>query len=247
MKKYVPDGLKFLPKTKLLSEFLHHDHDHDHGQQFPLIIKDNSSWQQAGVKVVSNIDQVFKTIKDLKLENKKHKTVICEYIANIMLIHGLKFHIRSYFLVCKGNKLECHIHSDYRILTASKPYINSDWTNTAIHLSGGHNTTKRYFWPDSFVGTYDKSFLNNCQMEINACNNMICKLLSSVGLDKYPECKVGFEVYCADLLLTNNGKVYLLEINNKCSMEVVGESEGKKEYLDQFSEKFFKWILSKLL
>ena len=237
MKKYVPEGLKFLPKTELFSNFLHQIQKNL--LNFPLIIKDSTGLEQMGITIVSNIDELH------KLKHKKEKAVICEYIANPLLIYGLKFNLRCYYLLySKGKYNNCYTHSDYQVLTASKPYVNNNYADTDIHLSGGYTHHKRYFWPTDFFTMYNKSLLKICQSEINACNTMVCKLLSSVDIKSYSESKAGFKIFCADLLITDEGKVYLLEINTRCGMSPTGEENGKKEYLDQFSEHFFKWVLN---
>ena len=235
--------------------------------KFPLIIKISTSWKQLGIAVVANMDELNKAIKDLKIEPSK--SIISEYISNPLLIHGLKFHLRGYYLLYKGHCIDiadnnsnmrlpaktgvktgnsmCFSHTDYKILTASKPYKKGNYTDTDIHLTGGHTHHKRYFWYKDFLSTYDKPFLEKCQTELEACNKMICKLLSSVDIKPYPESKAGFEIYCADLLITDDARVYLLEINNRCGMGAAGQNEGKKEYLDTFSKKFFEWVLNHIL
>ena len=171
-----------------------------------------------------------------------------------MLIHSLKFHVRSYFIVyvnansnSNSNSIYVDYYNEYRILTAAKPYEHANYNNTDIHLSDGHNTVKRYFWPEDFKEEYDTAFLHKCQTSINECNSMIIKLLKSVNLKPYSESNAGFEIYCADILLDANGKAWLLEINSKCGFGQYGEVDGWDAFNKKFSDKFFNWVLKTLI
>ena len=130
-------------------------------------------------------------------------------------------------------------------MTARDPYIAGDWSNTNIHLSGGHNTKKIYNWPDDF--NLDPILLAKCTKSLNSCNVMICKLLTSVGMSSYVESNAGFKIFCIDMMLDDEGNAHLIEINSQCGFSTGNNLSNGKEYSNRFSNKFFDWIIESVI
>ena len=75
--------------------------------------------------------------------------------------------------------------------------------------------------------------------------NMFTELITPIlpKFEIYPECDRGFEIFGADVMLTDAGEPVLLEINAKIGYsENYGEADGAKEYHQKFSYDFFKWV-----
>ena len=178
--------------------------------------------------------------------------MVSKYISNPLLVNGLKFHLRPYFLVyvtdCENQKVSCYncyTFSEYKIMTARDPYIADDWTNTHIHLSGGHNTKKIYNWPDDF--NLDPMFLAKCTKSLTECNEMICNLLKSVHMEPYQESKAGIKIFCIDMMLDDNGNAWLIEINSQCGFSTGNNLLNGEEYSNRFSTLFFDWIIKSVI
>jgi GNAT superfamily N-acetyltransferase len=167
-----------------------------------------------------------------------------EYITNPLLIDGKKFHLRILFLLSVISGItRCSVFPIYRVRTAELPYINSDYLNDKIHLTGGHHTTQLYNFPDDFKKHgYDIDTIEN---NLNACNKTIAMAITMANVKNYPESYAGYHLYGADIMITDDYHPYLLEINSKPGYTRMGDSEKGYDvkYVKFFSYKLFSFIL----
>ena len=264
IKKYVPEGIKFIPNTFTDDDFnSNDDFKLKSNIEFPIIFKLANSRNQLGVTIISTKEELKNIIQYTKLLNnssknstkllnnssKKPQFIISKYITNPLLINGLKFNMRIHFILYINNILnskKCNIFPIYDISTTNEPYINDNWSDPNIHLSG-KTVRNNYNWPNDF--NLSDSLLKKCNNSLNECIHIICKLLTSVELSVYSESTAGFEIFGVDIMLDNTGHAWLLEINCKPGYSISGESNNTWEYIyhHHFSTQFFDWMLTETI
>jgi RimJ/RimL family protein N-acetyltransferase len=200
------------------------------------VLKVNKS-RQTGIKIISSEAELNNAIKELNII-KKEDAIISKYITNPLTIDGKKFHLRVYFLVyIRWGITYCTAFDDYKILTAGAPYVQSDWLNEKIHLSGGKNSAKRYYWKD-----IAKTINNETKQTLIQCIKSICMAIVLTGMKPFGEADSAYHTFGADIILTDDNMAYLLEINRRAAMTQIGEDEGWAAYNKTFSYDYFMFI-----
>jgi len=132
IKKLIPNGIKYLPKSYNEKEIEHAFHNNT--IKYPLIVKKDNVPQQQAIRIVLSKEEYYKAIKELGIKND---AMASEYITNPLLIDGKKFHLRILFLLSVISGItRCSVFPVYRVRTAELPYINGDYLNDKIHLTG---------------------------------------------------------------------------------------------------------------
>lgn len=160
------------------------------------------------------------------------ETIVQKYIANPMLIHGLKFDLRFYVTVLSLDPLRVYVHENGLVRLATENYEENfdDIKNKSAHLTNfsinkdnpsfvatddmeedgkGNKWTHRPFWP----------FLESIGMDPDLIRKEIEDAFVTVVIsarEKFMEQKnhrVSFEVFGFDVMLDKDGKVYILEVN----------------------------------
>jgi GNAT superfamily N-acetyltransferase len=259
IKRLIPNGIKYIPTTYTVSEFsifqnLNKSKDSlgkafpkgedSLGKAFPkglAILKKNFSCKQQGVRIIESMSDYYKAKKELDI---KEDGIISEYITNPLLLDGKKIHLRIYYLLSIISGItKCSAYHEYRIYISEEKYVKGDWLNPKIHISGvsGKLINRRYYWPDDISAHYDIKHINK---QLSEFNNVVCMALASSGVKNYSESNAGYQLYGADVLLTDTFDPYLLEINKHPGFSQFGESTGWDEYIKSFSTNFFQFILS---
>jgi len=245
IKNHSPAGVKYIPYTILLSQLGDHHKLFENNKTY--VLKKNKG-RQAGIKLVNSQEGLNAAIKELNLStNKKHKDedgILSEYISNPLTIDGKKFHIRVYFIVyIRWGITYCAPFDQYRIYTAATQYKKDDFLDKNIHISGvGDKTTKRYYYEDV------KPFINEATMkEFEECLRQVCNGMIVSGMKPFSEADSAYHTFGADILLTDDNKAYLLEINRRPGFTQLGEKEGWDEYNKDFSYKYFSFIMDYII
>jgi hypothetical protein len=252
IKKLIPNGIKYLPKKYDEKEF---ETKHSFlNSCFPLIIKKDNSYGQKGVIVVSSKEEYKKAKETLyKLEMERasikkvkpsYKIAISEYIANPLLLDGKKIHLRVYYLLSIISGISrCVSHDEYRIYIAEEKYKKGDWLNPNIHISGvsGKSKNRRYYWPDDISANYDIDVINK---NMNHFNKFMCMILAMSNMQNYAESYAGYNLYGADILITDEYQPYLLEINRRPGFRFSDHEKGWEDATRKFSYRLFSFILN---
>ena len=260
--KYFKDK-EFLPKSYHLSEFIPIARALLTGA--PYIVKTNKGYQQMGVKIITSYEQLMKA-----KEQFGTNCIVSEYITNTMLSHGKKFHLRPYFLLyanADGVK-KVFTFQHYRMITAKKMYCKDSFSDEEIHMSGGHHTDRLLFPEETDI---PKHLVDKALLSLKECTDAVERNLLSMDLKPYPESKAGFQVICADLLVNDEGRAFILEINRRCGFSYgtaykdnygtaykdnygtaykdnYGNEKKRWEKMNQiFSTNFFKWVCKKVI
>lgn len=240
IKIYSPGGMKYIPYTVLLSQIK--DSDKLFTEDKLYLLKKNKG-RQTGIKLVNSNEGLNSAIKELDIKNKEDG-ILSLYIKNPLTINGKKFHLRVYFIVyMRWGITYCTAFHEYRIYTASGEYKAGDWLNEKIHISGvGDKTTKRYYWKDV------EPIINEETMEeFKNCIKQVCDAMVVIGMKPFNEADAAYHTFGADILLTDDNKAYLLEINRRPGFTQLGEKEGWDEYNKDFSYKYFLFIANNII
>lgn len=201
--------------------------------------KKTFSWHSQGIKMIP--DQ--KTFEEFLNEKENIYPIFQEYIKNPYLINETKFHIRCYFTVYVNEfGYKSFYHKDFKLNLASVKYDLSDFSNFDSHVTAASEskTLERAVWPKDTGLSADK--IKNIYQQVENILADISKIaIKQLSYDD-KECNAAFEVYGVDLLLDDQLKLWLLEINEKTGYSVYGLRETWKEFSTNYNEKYFKWI-----
>lgn len=202
-----------------------------------LIFKPIYSSQGYGIEVFDSFSN-FKNfiegdgLKKRILEAKNHRFfrnvekfnywVLQEYVTNPMLLDSKKFHIRGYLITFAGG---LYLMKHGKIAVAEENFKEGDYKNKKIHdthIHGRVETVKKY--PEDLPLSKIKKDMIFKQIED------LFNLIGSIEPDTkcYEESKNCYQLYGFDLMITQENKVKIIEINDtpgQYSPEVLSERE----------------------
>jgi hypothetical protein len=245
IKSLIPMGYKYIPPTYSVEEFDSNSGNIDSNSVY--ILKKKNTAQGKGVLVFSTMSEYLEAKKELNI----HKDgIVSKYITNPLTVDGKKMHLRVYILVTiQSGITRCYIHDKYKIYNAEEVYIQEDWLNPKIHISGPNSIPKQYTWPDDVSKSSNVSNVSNGGNNVafpseellnnmNECFAALCQCMALSKLSHYEESYSGYHLYGVDILLTDDNKVYILEINKRPGFSWVKDSLDKN-----FSHNLFSFIL----
>lgn len=234
-KRFGREGFDFLPETyvlpKQMDEFLAvHEAKPDH----IWIVKPNASSQGKGIYLMKNLEDLPQSQEEI--------TVVSEYIHRPLLIQGLKFDIRVYVLVTSFEPLRAYVYREGLIRFASQPYSTEDkhlndayrhLTNYSINKKAdnfvenqkAHQDNVGHKWSFSAFNKHLKHCGVNVELIWARIMDLILKTLISVkqGISTETKratahCANCFELYGFDVLVDEDLKPWLVEVNLSPSM-----------------------------
>lgn len=212
------------------------------GKRF--FLKPDRGFSGAGIKIVSDGSELEQHI----MGNKKYNTWVAqEYIEDPHLYQGRKYHIRALFLVDRNGS---YVFSEMPVYLAEKEYV-ADSEDPLVHIT--HYTEDQPpLYTDDLVDADLAGRLNAAQIAKgisvltdeyeqkdllhNIIGGAVMSILKDVVdsfqpgcYDESPEC---YEVLAADFTMDNNGRVYLLEVNDKIGLkQFTGDGFGFNKIL----------------
>ena len=239
----------FFPLTfHMPSEFTMFVEEYKHSPGTMWIMKPAGKAQGRGIFLVTSLNQLYKWRNSLKggEENSVDETCVCQkYIYNPLLIGGKKFDMRVYALVTSYSPLTIYLYrTGFCRFTSVKYSLNiEDLSNNQIHLTnvavqknsdtydkqiGG----KWYFREMKIflMSKYEEEKVNKMFDDIQELMIKSFKAVQSV-IAKDKHC---FEMYGFDILIDENLRPWLLEINANASLSANTEldAETKIKMLD---------------
>lgn len=224
IKQADPAGLNYLPNTIPLKDL----HEIRAGQV--KIAKLSGSFSSGGIFIITN-DVELAAAKKADLADAKSggNAVVSDYVTNVATISGRKFHVRVYMAVYyNAGIVKCYYFDKYRIYTAAKPYIRGQYDDPQIHLTCSQNTDDIY----EYSANFDEII------------SLLTKVISPRVIS-FPESRAGFEILGVDVLIDEDGRQYLLEVNNKVGYGMffgMKDKEKWMKYITQFSREYFAWL-----
>lgn len=240
MKKVFPKYYCFFPKTWTLKAQMNDFRKYlntsaAHGKTF--IFKPNAGCQGKGIVI---------TRTPMEIAEEADETVVQEYISNPLLISGKKFDMRVYVLVTSVRHLSVHIFNEGLVRLCTEDYVKPSGSNMdeqCVHLTNYsvNKLSDKFFVTDEETGgstgsKRDFAFLNQYLFDTGAdpdkvwsrIETMIVKTLLA-GLPEliqmynscFPHSNEGFtcyEVLGFDVLLDQNYRPWLLEVNHSPSL-----------------------------
>ena len=232
----------FFPLTfHMPSEFTMFVDEYKHSPGTIWIMKPAGKAQGKGIFLVTSLNQLYKWKNSLKggEENAIDETYVCQrYIYNPLLLGGKKFDMRVYALVTCYNPLTAYLYrTGFCRFTSFKYSLNpEDLNNNQIHLTnvavqkqsatydkqiGG----KWYFreLKTYLMGRYNEEQINSM---FDGIQNIIIKCFYAVQsvIAKDRHC---FELYGYDILIDENLKPWLIEINSNASLTASTERDAQ--------------------
>lgn len=181
----------------------------------------------------------YKKKRDLEKFEFNIEWVFQEYITNPLLIEEKKFHLRIFYLYDASNK-KCYILDKAKVLTAKDKYKKKDYYNKDIHDTHFKSTSKTYYFPDYFNEFIDDYTINSIMDQIKTIFKEVSKVITAKC---YKESKHCFHIFGGDIMITDNYKAKLIEINEKPSFKMyVGE---KEDYTHYYFENLMETIVDK--
>ena len=184
------------------------------------VVKDFEDFQQLTKN--TNFLNDLKNVKKGKLSRDKiSEWVLQEYIDSPLLIKGKKFHIRLYFLVYHNLK---YLLRRGLIFSADKKYKQDDYHNKEIHDTHSNEKTVEQVmkYPEDlqFLGK-DKN-----QKIWNQITDLFGKIGKIEDFDCYPESKDCYQIVGADVMITQDFKVKIIEVNENPGLPTLESQFG---------------------
>ncbi|XP_043263456.1 tubulin polyglutamylase TTLL4-like [Colletes gigas] len=234
MAKYGKKEFSFVPKTYVLPQDLRCFKQvwEKCGSREKWIVKPPASARGTGIKVVHRWSQI----------PKKRAVVVQQYLSRPKLISGAKFDLRLYVLVTSFNPLRIYIYPDGLVRFASVKYsddinylsdrfmhltnysinkTNSTYTsNDCVDSCSGHKWTLKTLW------AYLEREHVNVKRLWEAMKDIVVKTMiagessiNSLSKANRSSRYCCYELFGVDILLDENLKPWLLEVNISPSLQ----------------------------
>ena len=181
------------------------------------IVKPTVGASGFGVKIFNNSDNLIKYISTFnkKYSYKESKWVIQQYIDNPLLIkkYNKKFHFRVNILITLiNNKIELYIFNHYSFYLAGKEFTLKKLTKN-IHDTHLKSTKKKESgtYPEYFIKMYGTK--NRKEVD-NQIRKLFSYIKTQIKVSCFKESKNCFKFYGADIMVTDNFNIKILEIND---------------------------------
>jgi hypothetical protein len=173
--------------------------------------------------VLQKKSHLYKKLNYKKYENMGEFTkdkytiewILQEYINNPLLIDEKKFHLRIFYLYHPNIK-KYYIYNSCPVYTSKLKYKTDDYLNKDIHDTHFSSTSKYYYFPKDFITIIG-------QHKVDSINKQLVNLFKGVSRclksNCYSETKNCFHIFGADVMITDDYTVKLIEINGKPSMK----------------------------
>ena len=200
-----------------------------------------SGW---GIEVITSKEKLDAVIDKYEYLGEKYRFVLSRYIINPKLIKNpdnnqlYKFHIRLWAIVSidKYDIKRFALFNTGNIITSGAPYINSDYNNKKIHDThqGKSLQIAEGSFPQDFPGTDEEK--SKLFVDIH---KMFADIFEAVShkVEKMDKCESGFQIFGIDMMVTDQNKPVLLEINNQPGLP--GYHKYHPGYVTRLSKEFY--------
>jgi hypothetical protein len=216
---------KIMPETFVLSNNNQLDLAFDQIKNKKILICKKNLQRKMGLKFAQNKKELEECVKqDFKVAQK--------FMINTLTIKGRKINIRIYYVIKKiGNKITFFLHKNGKILYTnkkSKGNISFDTHITSYQMDS--NIYKNEGLPHSiddlreFLGE-DKT--NIIWKKIEDKMIFLSRAIGDVFYDEMHYNKICFQLFGVDVIVTENGEPFILEINKGPDMIPKCEEDKK--------------------
>jgi hypothetical protein len=173
--------------------------------------------------------------------NKKAKYniewILQEYINNPLLIDEKKFNLRVNFIHDFSNK-KYYIYNNLQLYPVKNKYKKGDYQDKNIHDTG-HTLeilNNLFIFPNEFNKIISKEKITNIMKQITEIFKGVSKVMK---VQCYSESKNCFHLFGADIMITDEYKVKLIEVNEKPSSSIFN--------LNKIVHRLFENIVDKIV
>lgn len=175
--------------------------------------------------------RVFDVIKESNVKkditSSKYKDwVLQEYIDNPMLIDGKKFHIRGYYLVYQNKK---YLMKTGEIFLANQKFTLGDYQNRDIHDTHSPKDDNLKFYPKDLK--VSKKIEQEIQRQIEDLFHLVGRVDETFKC--YSESKDCYQLFGFDVMVTQDYKVKMIEINGGPRMLSANIDFGRQLFENQ--------------
>ena len=216
--KVVPD---YIPKTYLITTNMIETNDTKTMNKYKNLFKDEKKWIikpenasfRAGIQVVNSYNDMINWIKQYINSN----WIIQDYIDNPLTIEGRKMHLRIYVLLIKTKKYSQVLVFNKGYIFLAKTKYNKNILAEDSNLSGGDSKEQMRLYPHRIIKDYGKEAYKKILQQIN----VIVKDTMDATIDNLSCINNKINNYKCykflgyDILVANDFKVYLAEINSR--------------------------------
>ena len=246
-----PHLLKYIPESIII---LHQKTDPDNKNvkviptpTEPWIWRPEFGCSGWGIKVVTSKAELDAVIDKYEYLGKKYRFVLSRYITNPKLIKNpennqlYKFHVRLWAIVSidKYDVMRFGLFNTGNLITSNAPYINSDYNNKKIHDThqGKSLQIGEGSFPHDFPGTEEEK--DKLLIDIRVMFKDVFEAISN-KVEKMDKCESGFQIFGIDMMVTDENKPLLIEINNQPGLP--GYHKYHPEYVTRLSKEFYSGL-----
>jgi hypothetical protein len=252
-RKYFPDSFDFYPETFLIPNDLKALNESYKENKSILIAKPTAGSQGDDIHLISRLKDLESFLRTSTLDSYKY--IVQRYIGNPLIIDGKKFDLRLYVLVVSVNPLVVYLNEEGLARFCTQNYEKVDEKNISnvyMHLSNYslNKNSKEYKFTEvttdindgskrsleSFWKSYTKAGFNKDTL-IEDIKELIRKFLTAMYpfmrynyklayRDKDAKC---FQILGFDIMIDDQFKPWLLEINSNPSLSVEHDPNYVKE------------------
>lgn len=181
------------------------------------ILKPVDGFAGKGITIIDSYPKLLQEIdKNKSKKNKYVRWVLQEYITNPLLYKKKKFHIRAYFIYSNStSNKKGYLLNIAKVFTAKDNFYPGDYDNSNIHDTHLKTTPKPIYFNRDFNKEYGKANTMKIWKQII---KMFKELVQMLDIDCYAESKKCFEILGADLMVTEDYQVKVIEINTKIGL-----------------------------
>jgi hypothetical protein len=216
------DYTQYFAKSKLLkANYIYNPNEILIAKPINLLkyLKNNIKVQSCGGDDILIINSNAKLTEAKNLLKKYDNILLSEYIQNPLLFKTRKFHLRIVFLATiVNNKFATYLLDTSTIILAKLPYKNADYHNKDIHDTHFKSTDADYFFPRDFT-TENIGIVITPEITNKLLNDMrilmakVSEIMFKKGICLFKNTKNGFHVFGGDIMITDDFKIILLEVN----------------------------------
>ena len=221
---YIPETIPFLKSEVKKLKYLFD------GKIY--ILKPENGLSRIGITIVSNYSQLIEWLN----RYNENKWILQIFISNPLLFNNKKFHLRIYSILIRNKEtFEAYVYYNGFMYSAKNFYNNNDLLNHDSNLSGEGSPKQVNIFPKDFIDYYGIKKYKIIKPQINK----IVKETIEASIDQLqcPNTKnlnyKCFKMIGYDLLVDDNFKVHILEINARLvSLKYPPDGYKKMMYYD---------------